>query len=139
MTRRAPAVEVQGLKALRKTLKAAGVDLADLKAEHKRVADFVARASAPRAPRSPAGSNRGPSGTLAASVRGAGLQTGAVVRLGRASVPHAGPIYWGHPARHITGRQWIHETADSTSDQWTGLYLAALEDIIRQVEGAPRA
>jgi hypothetical protein len=128
---------VEGLRTLRRTLKAAGVSLDDLKAEHKRVADFVVRAGAPQAPRSARGSNRGPSGTLAASARGTGPQSGAVVRVGRAAVRHAGPVYWGHPARGIRPNRWIHEAAQRTQDQWAGMYLSALEKIIDAVEGAP--
>jgi hypothetical protein len=134
---RRPAVEVEGLRTLRRTLKTAGLDLQDLKDAHDEVAQLVVRRSDPYAPRSARGSNRGPSGTLAATVRGSGVQSGAVVRLGRATVPQAGPIYWGHPARHIVGRQWVHETAAATQGEWTGTYLAALEDIIDKIEGAP--
>lgn len=136
MSRR-PAVEVEGLRQLRRTLKAAGVSLQDLKDEHRKVAEFVAQASGPRAPRSARGSNRGPSGTLAATVRGSGTQTGAIVRVGRAAAPHAGPVYWGHPARHIVANQWVHETAADTQEQWARQYLAALENIIGKIEGAP--
>lgn len=129
MSRGRPAVEVEGLRQLRRTLKAAGVSLQDLKDEHQKVADFVVRASAPRAPHR--------TGRLAATVRGSGTQSGAVVRLGRAAVPYAGPIYWGWEAHHIKANQWVTEAATDTQEQWARMYLSALEHIIDSIEGAP--
>lgn len=129
MTRR-PAVEVQGLRTLRKTLKAAGVSLEDLKAAHAAVARTVVQAAVPRAPRR--------TGRLAADIRGAGQAGAAVVSVGRASIPYAKPIYWGWPKRGIKPNRFIHDAAAATENQWTGQYLSALEKIIDTVEGAPK-
>jgi hypothetical protein len=126
---RGPALQVDGLRTLRRTLKAAGVSLQDLKDAHAQVANLVVRAAEPAAPRR--------SGALAATMRGSGTQAAAVVRAGRASVPYAGPIHWGWPARHIKAQPWIYDAAQNSQDQWTGLYLAALEKIIDGIEGAP--
>jgi hypothetical protein len=126
---RGPAVKVEGLRNLQRTLKAAGVSLQDLKDEHARVAAIVVRAAAPRAPVR--------TGRLLASTRGAGTQSAAIVRAGRASVPYAGPIHWGWPARHIKAQPWLYDAAVASQDEWTGEYLSALEHIIEQVEGAP--
>jgi hypothetical protein len=52
-------------------------------------------------------------------------------------VPYAGPIHWGWPARHIKAQPWIYDAAQNSAEQWTGLYLAALEKIIDGIEGAP--
>jgi hypothetical protein len=126
---RAPVVKVDGLRTLRRTLKAAGVDLQDLKQAHAQVADIVLRTAQPHAPHR--------TGRLASSMRASGTQSAAVVRAGRASVPYAGPIHWGWPKRHIKAQPWIHDAAVASREQWTGKYLAALEHIIDQVEGAP--
>lgn len=134
MSRR-PAVEVEGLRTLRRTLKAAGHDLADLKAAHAQVAQVVVRAAESRAP---VGDGRsGPPGRLKASLRGSGTQSAAVVRAGRSALPYAGPIHWGWPRHHITAQPFIYDAAVASQEQWTGKYLAALEHIIDQIEGAP--
>jgi hypothetical protein len=126
---RRPAVEVEGLRQLRRSLKAAGLSLQDLKDAHAQVAQLVVRAAAPRAPRR--------TGRLVATDRAAGTQTAAIVRAGRASVPYAGPIHWGWPARHIPAQPWLYDAAVQSREEWTGLYLHALEDIIDKVEGVP--
>ena len=126
---RGPAVEVEGLRTLRRTLKAAGVSLQDLKEAHAAVAAVVVRNAMPDAPRR--------TGALALSTRGSGQAGAAVVRAGRASVPYAGPIHWGWPKRHIKAQPWLYEAAQDSQDQWTGLYLRALQHIIDTIEGAP--
>ena len=128
MSRR-PAVEVEGLRTLRRTLKAAGVSLQDLKDAHAQVAQLVVRAASPHAPRR--------TGALASSTRGSGTQGGAIVRAGRASVPYANPIHWGWPDRHIKAQPFLWDAIQDSKDQWTGLYLRSLEKIIDTIEGAP--
>jgi hypothetical protein len=129
MAGRGPALRVEGGKTLRRTLKEAGIGLADLKDAHAQVAQLVVRAAEPAAPHR--------TGALAATMRGSGQAGAAVVRAGRASVPYAGPIHWGWPARHIKAQPWIYDAAQASAEQWTGLYLAALEKIIDGIEGAP--
>lgn len=129
MAGRGPALEVQGLRTLRASLKAAGVSLQDLKDAHAAVAQTVIAAAAPSAPHR--------TGALAASVRGSGTQSTAVVRAGRASVPYAGAIHWGWPSRHIKARPWLWNAAIRSADEWTGQYLRALQKIIDDIEGAP--
>jgi hypothetical protein len=126
---RRPAVEVQGLRTLRKNLKAAGVSLQDLKDAHAAVARVVVAAAAPRVPVR--------TGRLAGTLRGAGQQGAAVVSAGRAAVPYAGPIHWGWPARGIKAQPFIQDAAVASREQWTGTYLSALEKIIDSIEGAP--
>jgi hypothetical protein len=129
VTRGRPAVEVDGLRTLRRDLKKAGVSLQDLKEAHAAVAQQVVRAAAPRAPHR--------TGRLAASTRGSGQAGAAVVRAGRASVPYANPIHWGWGDRHIKAQPWIYDAAVDSQDQWTGTYLRALQKIIDDIEGAP--
>lgn len=122
-------VEVDGLRTLRRDLKAAGLSVEDLKDAHAEVAQLVVRAAAPNAPRR--------TGALAATSRGSGTQGAAVVRAGRAAVPYAGPVHWGWPSRHIVAQPWIYDAAVRSQQQWTGAYLRALEHIIGKIEGAP--
>ncbi|MET0995457.1 MAG: HK97 gp10 family phage protein [Mycobacterium sp.] len=124
-----PAVEVQGLRTLRRTLKAAGLSLQDLKDAHADVARVVVVAAAPRAPRR--------TGKLVSTDRGSGTQSAAVVRAGGARVPYAGPIHWGWPARHIKAQPWLYDAAVASQQRWEGVYLTALEHIIDKIEGAP--
>jgi hypothetical protein len=126
---RGPALEVEGLRTLRASLKSAGLELADLKRAHADVAQLVVRAAAPHAPHR--------TGALAASTRPSGTQSAAVVRAGRASIPYAGPIHWGWPRRGIPAQPWLYDAAVNSQQQWTGLYLRKLQKIIDQIEGAP--
>lgn len=122
----ADALKVEGAARLRRDLARAGVDLNDLKAVHRQVAALVAAAADP--PRR--------SGRLAASVRPGATRRAAIVRAGGARVPYAGPIHWGWPKRGIKARPFIAAAAQDTEAQWYGLFLAAVEDIIEQVQGA---
>ena len=115
------------MRELRRSLKAAGISLQDLKDAHNEVAQLVVRAAAPAAPRR--------TGALVASTRGTGQAAAAVVRAGRASVPYANPIHWGWPARHIKKQPWLYDAAEASQEQWTGLYLSALQKIIDSIEG----
>jgi hypothetical protein len=124
-----PVATVEGLRTLRRSLKAAGVSLQDLKDAHAQVAQLVVSAAAPNAPHR--------TGALAASTRGSGTQSAAIVRAGRASVPYAGPIHWGWPSRHIKAQPWLYDAAVASQEQWTGVYLTALQHIIDDIEGAP--
>jgi hypothetical protein len=123
------ALKVEGLRTLRKTLKEAGVGLEDLKAAHAQVAAVVVASALPRVPVDTA--------RLRNSVRGAGQAGAAVVRAGRASVPYAGPIHWGSPSRGIPANPFLWDAIQASRDEWTGLYLHHLQDLIDHIEGAP--
>lgn len=118
-------LEVRGARRLRATLRAAGDDLSDLRDVHRSVAGLVAGATAP--PRR--------TGRLAATVRPAGTKTAAVVRAGFATVPYAGPIHWGWPARGITAQPFLSDAATATEPAWQAVYFAELERIIANVRG----
>jgi hypothetical protein len=122
-------VEVQGARTLRRTLKAAGVELTDLKKAHAEVAELVSSRAAALAPHR--------SGRLAASVRGSGQAGAAVVRAGRAAVPYAGVIHFGWAARGIEPHKFIYDAAEATRTTWEAAYLRALQQVIDTIEGAP--
>lgn len=124
------AVEVEGMRELRRTLKRAGDDLADLTAIHNAVIDLVlaqVRAATPRA-----------TGALAGTVRGSGTKTAATVRAGSAAVPYAKPVYFGWPARNIRPNPWIQRTIDRMSGQVLEVYTTGVQRVLDKVEGAAK-
>lgn len=120
-------VEVIGAARLRRTLKAAGHDLSELKAAHA-AAGRIAQGGAGRlVPHR--------TGKLAASLRSSGTNTAAIIRAGRASVPYAGPIHWGWFRRGISPSYFISLGAQATEPVWTRVYEQAVEAAIKKVEG----
>lgn len=123
-----PGVRVDGARKLRATLTRAGVAMEDMKAANAAVAAMVATGAAKRAPRR--------SGRLAGSVRGNRAKGRATVLSGRASVPYAGPIHWGWPARNIAANPFMSDAAIELEPVWVARYTREVENIINQVEGA---
>lgn len=137
---RSAGVEVVGARELRRTLKAAGDDLADLKAANAEAARIAANASADLAP-------RGPSGKLQATIRSAGTKTAGIVRAGNKRVPYAAAVHWGRNywpnAQHsrrtkskTSAQPFISEGAQGSEGQWLPVYERTLEGIIDRVQGA---
>lgn len=120
-------VQVDGLKELRKTLKAAGDDLSDLKAANAEAAQIAADGGRSRVPTL--------NGLLASSIRSTGTKTAGIVRAGKASVPYAAPIHWGWPARSIPENPFLSDGATATEPRWLPVYEQRIEDIINNVEG----
>ena len=123
----APVVKVEGARELRRTLKAAGDDLEDLKHVHATVARYVAMRGAAMAPRR--------SGRLAGSVRGNQAKTSATVRAGGARIPYANVIHWGWPRHHIESQPFLVNAAHITEPTWTKYYLREVERITARVHG----
>jgi hypothetical protein len=126
---RGPAVEVEGLRTLRRDLKRAGWGCKTSRTRTRRShrSLCVGRCR----------TRRGAPGRSPLSTRGTGQAGAAVVRAGRAAVPYAGPIHWGWRKHHIKAQPWLYEAAIDSQDQWTGVYLRALQQIIDTIEGAP--
>lgn len=124
----APVVEVIGAKELRKTMKAAGDNLADLKDVNQAVGNMVVNVARGMAPSR--------TGALAGSIRAARAAGGVTVRAGSGSIPYAGPIHWGWPARGIAANPFVMNAAMTTETEWVALYEAELEKIISKIEGA---
>jgi hypothetical protein len=125
----APIVRVEGARQLRATMAKAGVDLQDLVAANAQVSGYVAGRAATLAPHK--------SGRLAGSVRGNKAKSQAVVRVGGASVPYAGPIHYGWPARNIAAQPFAVNAAHDTEPIWLRMYLDAIQKVIDKVEGVP--
>jgi len=122
-----PLVEVRGAKELRKTLKAAGDDLGDLKAAHQAVGNMVVNVARGLAPVR--------SGALAGSIRATRLAGGVSIKAGSGSIRYAGPIHWGWPARNIAANPFLSTAATTSEEQWTALYEEELNKILDRVEG----
>lgn len=120
-------VQVDGLKQLRKTLKAAGDDLSDLKAANAEAAEVAAAGGRTRVPTL--------TGLLASSIRSTGTKTAGIVRAGKAAIPYAGPIHWGWPNRGIPENPFLSDGATDTEPTWLPIYENRLNEIINTVEG----
>ena len=132
-------VQVEGLRELRKELKAAGDDLSDLKDINTQAATLVARhVSAPVH-----------TGRLAASVRPAGTKTTAIIRAGKKTVPYANAVHWGRkvwPSQRstskrgrfpapFTGQAFLSDAAQDTQSQWLDLYMSRVNTILDSING----
>lgn len=120
-------VEVDGLARLRRDLRRAGSDLADLKAANAAAAAMVAAEASRRAPRK--------SGRLAASVRGNKSASRASISAGRATVPYAGPIHYGWPARGIEANPFVTDAAQATEPHWRPIFEQELEQAASVLDG----
>ncbi len=113
-------VRVEGLAKAVRSLKALGLEVDDLKDAFARIASEGADRVSKYVPRR--------SGRLAATVRGNRAQSKAVVTIGRASVPYAGPINYGWPSRGIKASNFIAKTDAEISP----VALRLLEDGINK-------
>ena len=120
--------KVEGLGTLLRTLKKAGLDIEELKDANAAAAEMVAAAAMASAPRR--------TGLLGSSVRGSRKARGATVMAGRASVPYAGPIHWGWPARGIAANPFISDAATSTETRWVAIYQRDVQKALDHVRGA---
>lgn len=122
-----PQVEVKGAKELRKQLKSAGDDLKDLKATHKKIAQIVEFDALQLAPVV--------TGGLVGSIRASGTQTSAIVRAGRSSVPYAGPIHWGWPARNIEAQPFLVDAQSEKYEDWMHEYTQLVDRALNKISG----
>lgn len=126
MAGKGPAVEVTGAKELRRALTRMGDDLADLTELHRDIAEAVASTARQRAPRR--------SGNLAASVKGKGYKTRALVTAGSRSILYAGPIHFGWPARNIEPQPFLYDALDSRKREVVAKYEDRVGDLVKRVD-----
>lgn len=127
MASRDAGIRVEGASRLRRTLRAAGRDLGNLKAAHAKAAKIAETAAASAAPVL--------TGSLKGSLRSSGTGTAGIIRAGTKSVPYAAPIHWGWAARGIDPQPFISEGAQASEPVWLRVFEADLEDILDQVKG----
>lgn len=111
---------VQGLNEVVRDLVKMGVEVDDLKDAFAKIADEAAQAASSFAPKR--------SGRLAADVRGNRAKSKAVVTAGRSSIPYAGAINYGWPARGIEATNFMQRADQAMQTRAVDL----LEDEINQ-------
>lgn len=121
------AVEIDGARRLRTTLKKAGYDIADFKKVNRAAATTVASFSKSTAPVR--------SGKLKSTIRAAGTARAGIVRAGFKRVPYAGPIHWGWPARNIKAQPWLADTAKVTEPVWVPQYEIHMRLAVANIKG----
>lgn len=126
-------IRIEGVRPLVRALRAAGDDglQAELKAEHAELAQLVADTARPDVPRR--------SGKLAGSLRTSATVRAGMVRIGKASVPYAGPVHFGWPTRPNPGRGWrggpispntfLYDALDRRGPEVMDRYRAAVDRI----------
>jgi Bacteriophage protein of unknown function (DUF646). len=125
----AKAAYVVGQKRFVQTMRKAGADMKELKDVNRQAADIALPAVRSLAP-------RGKTGRLVSSVRAGATQKAGVIRAGRKSVPYAGVINYGWPARRIKPRLFVNNGVASTEGAWQRLYKQFIDRTMSQVKGA---
>jgi hypothetical protein len=120
--------EVEGLSRFVSTMRRAGAELQDFKDANARAGNVIIGAARSRVPFR--------SGALAGSMRTARQARRVVVMAGRASVPYAGPIHWGWPARNISANPFLSNAAVESQPRWLTGYDSDLKKIVAKVSGA---
>lgn len=123
-------IQAQGAKELARSLRKAGADMKNLKAENKKAADMVA----PAAKTNVDAYSR--SGRLRDSVRSGATQQMGIVRAGKKAVPYAGAIEFGWPKQGIKAHHSIVDAAHDTEPLWVEIYRDAVNKILNQIYGA---
>lgn len=123
MNARQPVVQVEGGRELRKALKHAEGDLADFKAAHVKVAEYVIRYA------DDSGLTPVKTGALQRTQRPQNIAGGAGIRVGNnRDVFYAPFVYDG--TRHSRANPWLHKAAEASQDQWMAIYSDEVEDIL---------
>jgi hypothetical protein len=115
---------VTGLREVVKALTDAGVEVEDLKEAMGAIAARAAEIAAAAAPSR--------SGKLRASIRGNKAKGKAIVTAGRASVPYAGAINYGWPARGIKPRKFMQQADAEIGPKAVELLEANINKILTE-------
>jgi hypothetical protein len=125
---RGASVTIDGLSRLRRDLRRAGSDMADLKAANRQVGSLILPEASARAP-------KGATGKLASSGRTSGRVAGVSLLFGGAAVPYAGPIHWGWPRRRIEAQPFAADAAAAKEPEWLDVYATELDRVLgRRIE-----
>lgn len=120
-------VSIQGLSRLRRTMKKAEMDMGLLKDLNRAAAGVVEGAASSATPTL--------TGRLGSTLRSSATQSAGIVRAGRKSVPYAGVVHWGWPARNIHAQSWLVDAAHATESEWLDVYLDGVNSILNDIEG----
>jgi hypothetical protein len=107
--------EIEGLREVQKALnKFSDATRKEMKSTHLQAAEIVVGASKRFVPIK--------TGALAQSIRPAAVMSGGRVKVGSASVPYAGPIHFGWPARRIKPQAFVYDALDTRRGEVSRLY-----------------
>lgn len=117
---------VRGAKELRREMRRAGVDMAELKTANREAANVVLPIAEGLAPIR--------TGALRASMRTGATQKAGIVKAGGKLRPYAGPIHWGWPAKGMPPRPWISVAAVKSEGLWEEAYTEHIQKILKQIK-----
>ena len=117
-------LRITGLTQVVRALKEIGLEVDDLKDAFAAIAKEAADRAASHAPKV--------SGRLAGNIRGNRAQSKAVVIAGRSSVPYAGPINYGWPARNIPANPFMQRADEEMRDRSVELLEDGINTAIRK-------
>jgi hypothetical protein len=116
--------EILGLREVQRDLNKLGDDTKnEMKDTHKEAAEVVVMGAKRLVPYR--------TGALAASIRALATKSSGRVRAGSASVPYAGPIHFGWPARRIAPNPFIYDALDDRRDDIREIYEERIDELIR--------
>lgn len=123
-----PVVRVEGVSRLVRTMRAAELDVDELKEVTIAAGALALAAIRPRVPVR--------SGRLLSTVRSNRAARRSTVSAGRASLPYGPPVHWGWPARGIDGQPFGPEGLEAAEPAIHALYVAGVERIVDKIKGA---
>lgn len=119
--------KVEGADRLKRTLLAAGDDLADLRRVNREAGDLVASGARGDVPVR--------SGALLGTIRSSGTERQGTASAGSAKVPYAGVIEFGWPARGIEAQPSLTGSLEANEEQLADLYQRETDRVLQQVKG----
>ena len=124
-------LEIEGLREIQRALKGLAEDSReDMKETHRKAGEIVAAAAKPLAPVL--------TGRLSATIVSSPTKYQGRVRIGRgASVPYAGPIHFGWPARRIAPQPFVYEALDGRREEVKQQYEQRINELIERHKLAP--
>lgn len=124
-------LEIEGLREALRDIRRLGDDARDdMKDTHRKAGEIVASVARGIAPVR--------TGRLASTIISAPTQRQGRVRVGRGqSIPYAGPIHFGWPARRITPQPFIYDALDQRADEVRRVYENRIGELITRHNLAP--
>lgn len=121
---------VDGAAQLRRTLRKAGADMAEMRQVHRRVGGIIlpaARAGAPVGPDA--------GGHIGTTVRVGASQAATTIRAGNKRLAYGPRLHWGWLRRGQMPQTWITKAAQATEPRWTQVYFEGITNIIDTIKG----
>jgi len=124
-------LKIEGLREVQRDLRRLGdATKNEMKETHREAGAVVARVAKTLAPVR--------TGRLSSTIISSPTQRQGRVRVGRGqSIPYAGPIHFGWPARRISPQPFIYDALDSRRDEVRGIYDRRIGELIRKYNLGP--